>query len=89
VLGALRYLEGVRAANLVIVLNQAQAAGGRSGGGIADEFRRREISRLVTIPYSERLRTMLDSGTYTLGGLERDLRMPIKRLGLAVASALV
>jgi hypothetical protein len=32
---------------------------------------------------------MLDSGTYTLGGLERDLRMPIKRLGLAVASALV
>jgi hypothetical protein len=32
---------------------------------------------------------MLDSGTYSLGARQRRMRMPIKRLGIAVASTLV
>jgi hypothetical protein len=31
---------------------------------------------------------MLDSGTFSLSGLDRSTRVPIKRLGLAVASQL-
>jgi cellulose biosynthesis protein BcsQ len=56
------------------VLNQAQGP-----DGDAD----------VVIPCSDRLRTMLDSATYTLGSLDRATRMPIKRLGAAAADGLV
>jgi MinD-like ATPase involved in chromosome partitioning or flagellar assembly len=41
------------------------------------------------IPSSPRLHAMLDSGTYSLGPLERPTRMAIKRLGVEVAQALV
>ncbi len=37
----------------------------------------------------ERLRTMLDSGTYSLEALDRASRVPIKQLGIAVAEQLV
>jgi hypothetical protein len=43
----------------------------------------------VTIPYDQRLRTMLDSGTYVCERLDRGTRLAVKRLGLAVAQQLV
>ncbi|HEX5909841.1 MAG TPA: AAA family ATPase, partial [Thermoleophilaceae bacterium] len=75
VAGALRYLAHERA---TLVLNQA------SGGHEADikqieaHFREQRLRRSVTIPRDERLRTMLDTGTYSLGALDRDTRRPVK-----------
>ena len=86
VAGALRYLAHERA---TLVLNQA------SGGHEADikqieaHFREQRLRRSVTIPRDDQLRTMLDTGTYSLDALDRDTRVPVKLLGLAVAEQLV
>ncbi len=86
VAGALRYLAHERA---TLVLNQA------SGGHEADikqieaHFREQRLRRSVTIPRDDQLRTMLDTGTYALDALERDTRVAVKLLGLAVAEQLV
>lgn len=86
VAGALRYLAHERA---TLVLNQA------SGGHEADikqieaHFREQRLRRSVTIPHDDQLRTMLDTGTYSLDALDRDTRVPVKLLGLAVAEQLV
>ena len=86
VAGALRYLAHERA---TLVLNQA------SGGHEADikqieaHFREQRLRRSVTIPRDDQLRTMLDTGTYSLDALGRDTRVPVKLLGLAVAEQLV
>ena len=42
----------------------------------------------MTIPYDERLATMLDTGTYSLDALDSPTRLAIKRLGLAVGEQL-
>jgi hypothetical protein len=47
------------------------------------------IPRHVTIPQDERLRQMLDSGTYVCERLERRTRTAVKQLALAVADQLV
>ena len=43
---------------------------------------------LRAIPADGQLKTMLDSGTFSLSGLGRSTRVPIKRLGLAVGTQL-
>jgi MinD-like ATPase involved in chromosome partitioning or flagellar assembly len=86
VLVALRQLRLDRA---TLVLNQAVKARTGDSEAIAEQFRRQRLSQRVAIPYDQRLRTMLDSGTYSLAGLGRRTRVPIKQLGLAVASQLV
>jgi MinD-like ATPase involved in chromosome partitioning or flagellar assembly len=88
VLDALRYLNLDRA---TLVLNQAPRARRHSGSReeIESNFARRAISTRVTIPYDDRLRTMLDSGTYELAALERATRVPIKELGLTVGQWLM
>lgn len=83
VLGALRYLqldEGT------LVLNQAP--GGRNAGSrevIEDNFRRHAVATRATIPYDERLRVMLDTGTYSLEDLRLSTRVPVKELAAAIA----
>jgi MinD-like ATPase involved in chromosome partitioning or flagellar assembly len=89
VLGALRHLEGEQASKLIVVLNQAPRSGSGDREAIEEEFRRQRIGRLVTIPYDERLRIMLDSGTYSVDALDRSTRMPVKELGAAVGGELV
>jgi putative peptide zinc metalloprotease protein len=101
VLGALRYLnaeggwdaarngEGSDSERLTVVLNRAPAARSGDRQVIEAAFRRLGIARHIVIPYDDRLRVMLDSATYTLEGLERATRMPIKQLGLAAARKLV
>ena len=71
---------------LTLVLNQAPREG---TGALEAELRRRGLERGVTIPYNGRLAGMLDSGTYSLSGLDRRTRMPVKRLGLLAAELLV
>lgn len=47
------------------------------------------LQRYVVLPSDEQLRLMLDSGTYSLGALPRGVRLPVKRLALAVSEQLV
>jgi MinD-like ATPase involved in chromosome partitioning or flagellar assembly len=87
VLGALRYLqldEGT------LVLNQAPT--GRNAGNravIEDNFRRHAVATRATVPYDDRLRVMLDTGTYSLSELSRSTRVPVKELGAAIANNFV
>ena len=73
------------------MLNQAPRARRHSGSRevIEATFAQRAISTRVTIPYDDRLRTMLDSGTYELAALDRGVRVPIKELGLTVGQWLM
>jgi MinD-like ATPase involved in chromosome partitioning or flagellar assembly len=86
VLGALKHLRLERA---TLVLNQAHRRHTGDREVIEAHFRQQRLGKRVEIPYDERLRTMLDSGTYAIEGLERATRLPVKRLGLAVAGQLV
>jgi MinD-like ATPase involved in chromosome partitioning or flagellar assembly len=89
VLGALRYLK-LEENRGVLVLNQAQM--GRHAGNravIEENFRREAIATQTTIPYDERLRMMLDSGTYDVAQLRRGTRVPIKELTAAIAANFV
>lgn len=52
------------------------------------QFSRERIAQRVAIPADLQLKTMLDSGTFSLSGLGRPTRVPIKRLGLAVGTQL-
>ena len=52
------------------------------------QFSRDRIAQRVAIPADGQLKTMLDSGTFSLSGLGRSTRIPIKRLGLAVGTQL-
>lgn len=85
VLDALEHLELERS---LVVLNQAQRDGAQAEA-IEWRFGRERIGPRVVVPYDEQLRTMLDSATYSLEGLERKMRVPLKRLALAVARELV
>lgn len=90
VLGALRHLSGEAVTQqLTVVLNQAPATNAGERAVIESEFRRQAIARRVIVPYDQQLRTMLDSGTYSLDALGRPTRMPIKELGLHVSEQLV
>jgi MinD-like ATPase involved in chromosome partitioning or flagellar assembly len=90
VLGALNYLRGDQGRDrLTLALNMAPPAGSADRKAIEAAFARQQIASRVTIPFDQRLRTMLDSGTYSLEGLQRRVRMPGKQLGIAVARQLV
>ncbi len=52
-------------------------------------LRSHQIARRVDIPQDERLRRMLDQGTYVCEQLDRPTRHAVKRLALAVAEQLV
>ena len=86
VVGALRYLAHERA---TLVLNRATRRNAADISRIEARFREHRLRRSVMIPHDERLATMLDTGTYSLGALERATRRPVKLLGLAVAEQLV
>ncbi len=75
--------------HLGLVINKMPT--GRSGdiAAIEEHFRRHQIGRHVVVPYNDQLYTMLDTGTYALEVLPRQLRMPIKQLGLTLAEKLV
>jgi hypothetical protein len=69
-----------------LVLNHAPT--GRHAGNrdvIEANFRRHAVETSATIPYDDRLRVMLDTGTYSLSALRLGTRVPVKELGAAIA----
>ncbi len=52
---------------------------------IEANFRRHAVETSATIPYDDRLRVMLDTGTYSLPSLKPGTRVPVKDLGAAIA----
>lgn len=83
---ALHHLDLTRP---IVILNQAGASPTADWRAAARHFAGHRLARQVTIPYDEQLRTMLDSGTYTLDALRRATRLPIKQLGVEIAEQLV
>jgi MinD-like ATPase involved in chromosome partitioning or flagellar assembly len=84
---AVRHLPRERT---TLVLNQA---GGKRAGderAIEAHFRSQALGldHRIAIPLDPQLKTMLDSSTYSLEALSRATRVPLKRLGLAVARGL-
>jgi MinD-like ATPase involved in chromosome partitioning or flagellar assembly len=86
VLEALDHLKHERT---TVAVNKARPRADAELRVVEDMLRRERLHRSVTIPYDERLAVMLDSGTYSLEALGRRTRLPVKRLGLAVAELLV
>jgi MinD-like ATPase involved in chromosome partitioning or flagellar assembly len=82
---ALRHLSVKQA---TLVLNQASR---NAADRIAIErhFHKQWLEQRVMIPYDQRLRMMLDSGTYSLEELSRPTRVPIKQLGVAISQNLL
>ena len=73
--------------NATLVLNKVE--GGAGLAATERQFSRQRLSQRIAVPADLQLKTMLDSGTFSLSGLARSTRVPIKKLGLAVASQLV
>jgi hypothetical protein len=77
-------LSHLRLENATLVLNKVE-----DNAGLAATERQFSHHRLSQrVPADLQLKTMLDSGTFSLSGLGRSTRVPIKKLGLAVASQL-
>ncbi len=90
VVDSLHYVNGrLGTGRLSLVLNQVPPKEIADRRALEDRFRRHQVPRHVTIPYDQRLRTMLDSGTYNSERLDRPTRLAVKRLGLAVSEQLV
>jgi MinD-like ATPase involved in chromosome partitioning or flagellar assembly len=87
VLGALRYLQLEQGTLVLTQVPTGRHAGNREV--IEANFRRHAVDTSATIPYDERLRVMLDTGTYALSALKLGTRVPVKELGAAIAYQLV
>ncbi len=83
----LEAIPHLRHEHTTLALNKANLA---SPGvrAIEARFGAESLQRSVTIPFDERLATMLDTGTYSLDALDSPTRLAIKRLGLAVGEQL-
>lgn len=80
-------LGHLRLERATLVLNKVD---GRAAQRATErQLGRERIAQRVAVPADVQLKTMLDSGTFSLPGLGRSTRVPIKRLGFAVASQLV
>jgi hypothetical protein len=55
---------------------------------IEQHFARHSLEERVVLPYDQRLRVMLDQGTYKLESLDRSTRVPLKRLAAAIGEGL-
>jgi len=80
-------LGHLRLERATLVLNKVD--GSAAQRATERQFCRDRIAQRVALPADDQLRTMLDSGTFSLSGLARSTRVPVKRLGLAVASQLM
>jgi MinD-like ATPase involved in chromosome partitioning or flagellar assembly len=72
-----------------VVVNKAHPQTAAELRAIDECLRLRGLHLSVPIPHDGRLATMLGTGTYSLEALDRRTRLPVKRLGVAVADRLV
>lgn len=71
-----------------LVLNNPRPEGAGDMTAIEQHFARHHLEERVVLPYDQRLRVMLDQGTYELRSLERSTRVPLKRLAAAIGEGL-
>jgi MinD-like ATPase involved in chromosome partitioning or flagellar assembly len=71
-----------------LVLNNPRPEGAGDMTAIEQHFARHHLEERVVLPYDQRLRVMLDQGTYELECLERSTRVPLKRLAAAIGEGL-
>ena len=71
-----------------LVLNNPRPEGAGDMTAIEQHFARHHLEERVVLPYDQRLRVMLDQGTYKLEALDRSTRVPLKRLAAAVGEGL-
>jgi MinD-like ATPase involved in chromosome partitioning or flagellar assembly len=71
-----------------LVLNNPRPEGAGDMTAIEQHFARHNLEERVVLPYDQRLRVMLDQGTYDLTCLERSTRVPLKRLAATVGEGL-
>jgi MinD-like ATPase involved in chromosome partitioning or flagellar assembly len=86
---AIHALEQLNAERTTVVVNRTHPRRAPELRAIEECLDRRGFDKPVTLPDDRRLATMLDTGTYSLEALDRRTRLPVKRLGLAVADRLV
>jgi MinD-like ATPase involved in chromosome partitioning or flagellar assembly len=86
---AINALDHLDRDGVTVVLNRAHPRLAPELRAIEECLRQRRVHRSVTLPDDRRLALMLDSGTYSLGALDRTTRVAVKRLGVAVAERLV
>jgi MinD-like ATPase involved in chromosome partitioning or flagellar assembly len=72
-----------------LVLNNPRPEGAGDMSAIEQHFARHSLEERVVLPYDQRLRVMLDQGTYDLECLDRSTRVPLKRLAAAVGEGLL
>jgi MinD-like ATPase involved in chromosome partitioning or flagellar assembly len=86
---AIHALDQLDRERTTVVVNRTHPRMAPELRAIEECLARRDAPPPVTLPDDRRLAMMLDSGTYTLEALDRRTRLPVKRLGLAVAERLV
>ena len=78
-------LDRLEPERTTVVVNKAAGADSR----VETALRARGFGETVVLPDDGRLHLMLESGTYSLGALPRQVRLPVKRLAASVAARLV
>jgi MinD-like ATPase involved in chromosome partitioning or flagellar assembly len=85
---AIHALDQLDRERTTIVVNRTHPRLAPELRAIEDCLARRDAPPPITLPNDRRLAMMLDSGTYSLEALDRRTRLPVKRLGVAVAERL-
>jgi MinD-like ATPase involved in chromosome partitioning or flagellar assembly len=86
---AIHALDQLDRKRTTVVVNRSHPRLAPELQAIEECLARRDLRRPVTVPDDRRLATMLHTGTYSLEALDRNTRLAVKRLGLAVAERLV
>lgn len=86
---AIHALEQLDRERTTVVVNRAHPRLAPEVRAIEECLMRRGLDPPLTLPDDRRLAAMLDTGAYSLEALDRCTRLPVKRLGLAVAERLV
>jgi MinD-like ATPase involved in chromosome partitioning or flagellar assembly len=86
---AIHALDQLDHERTMVVVNRSHPRLAPELRAIEECLARRGARRPVTVPDDRRLATMLHTGTYSLEALDRNTRLAVKRLGLAVVERLV
>jgi hypothetical protein len=86
---ALHALDQLGHERTTVVVNRSHPRLAPELRAIEECLARRGARRPVAVPDDRRLATMLNTGTYSLEALDRNTRLAVKRLGLAVSERLV
>lgn len=82
---ALRYVPAEKA---MLVMNMVEPRSAGDGAAVSDHFALQSIEHRYELPHDPLLRTMLDSGTYSIDQAVRPTRLAIKRLAAEVGERL-